>query len=189
VCARPGLIQITVPLHPRRSLERTQNLRPGSPGGCRIEASARCRGGRIRVNDRHGSAVLDRRRRLAAPLGRPNHSQVTPNCRQGRPGNVAQVRRRAERLSRAATRKEWLKYWNCADCCSAQYFRLVLTTNGAGPYNHLHSARRPLTARLRASEAPHLCVDRTSEKKSEVQISSASRFAPGGWKPQGFRAV
>src|SRR3954467_11440336 len=48
---------------------------------------------------------------------------------------------------------------------------------GARPYNHLHSARRPLTARLRASEAPHLCVDRTSEKKSEVQISSASRFA------------
>src|SRR5712675_671711 len=30
---------------------------------------------------------------------------------------------------------------------------------------------------MRASEAPHLCVDRTSEKSSEVQISSASWFA------------
>ena len=92
-------------------------------------------------------------------------------------------------MPRAATRKEWLKYWNCGECCSAQYLALVLTMNGAGPYNHLHSARRPLTARLRASEAPHLCVDRTSEKKSEVRISSASRLVPGGWKPQGFRAV
>ena len=73
-------------------------------------------------------------------------------------------------MPRAATRKEWLKYWNCGECCSAQYLALVLTMNGAGPYNHLHSARRPLTARLRASEAPHLCVDRTSEKKRRFKF-------------------
>jgi len=96
---------------------------------------------------------------------------------------------KASANSSATTRKEWLKRWNCAECCSAQYLALVLTMNGARPYNLPHTARRPLTARLRASEAPHLCVDRTSEKKSEVQISSASRFVPGGWKPQGFRAV
>jgi hypothetical protein len=34
-----------------------------------------------------------------------------------------------------------------------------LTIPGGGPYNLVHTARRPLTARLRASEAPHLCVE------------------------------
>ena len=35
----------------------------------------------------------------------------------------------------ATSRKEWLKHWNCGDCCSAQYLALVLTMNGGGPYN------------------------------------------------------
>ena len=35
----------------------------------------------------------------------------------------------------AAVCKEWLKHWNRGECCSAQNFALVLTRNGAGPYN------------------------------------------------------
>ena len=64
-----------------------------------------------------------------------------------------------------------------ANAAARQFSGLVLTTRRDEPYNLAHTARRPLSARLRASEAPHLCVDRTSEKSSEVQISSASWFA------------
>ena len=42
--------------------------------------------------------------------------------------------------------------------------QLMLTTTAAGPYKLAHTARRPLTARLRASEAPHLWWDRASEE-------------------------
>src|SRR3954469_22525953 len=86
---------------------------------------------------------------------------------------------------RLCIRKKWLKHWNREQCCNAQNRALMLTSAGARPYNLAHTARRPLTARLRASEAPHFCVDRTSEKKSEVQISSASRLA-GRLETPGF---
>ena len=87
---------------------------------------------------------------------------------------------------RVGIRKKWLKHWNREQCCNAQDYALVLTSAGARPYNLAHTARRPLTARLRASEAPHFCVDRTSEKKSEDRISSASRLAPGGLETARF---
>src|SRR6185436_20077894 len=126
---------------------------------------------------------------MAALRGSPSDVLCHPTAGKDARGMWLKCGAKPSAMPRAATRKEWLKYWNCGECCSAQYLALVLTMNGAGPYNHLHSARRPLTARLRASEASYLCVERTSEKKSEVQISSASRLVPGGWKPQGFRAV
>ena len=46
----------------------------------------------------------------------------------------------------------------------------VVDTVGCRSYKPGHTARRPLSARLRAPEAPHFRVERISEKKSGVPL-------------------
>ena len=149
-----------------------KSFKPGSSGESRIEAPARCRGGRIRVNDRQRLRGLDRWRRLTAPLGR----QVTPKSLPTAGKDARGMWLKCGTKPSATTRKEWLKHWNCAECCSAQYFPLVLTMNGARPYNLV--IRRAV--RLRRDCAPLILTYVWTEppkKTSVVRISSASRFA------------
>jgi hypothetical protein len=55
-----------------------------------------------------------------------------------------------------------------------------LTTPVCRPYNPGHTARRPLSARWRASEAPHFRVEQISEKKSEVPLRRLPDRLPAG---------
>ena len=154
VAARPAVIQIVVPCTRGAPRSVTQDARPDSSesaGSNRTEA--RCRAARVPVNDRHRTSGRTRMRRLTGlPL-------TIPARYCGKNDRGMWLKCGAAAPARACDRvKKWLKRWNRGECCGCvKICRFgVDNDDAAGPYNLAHTARRPLTARWRASEAPHL---------------------------------
>ena len=96
---------------------------------------------------------------------------------------MAQVRRETQR---GGPVKNGLNTEFAGKRCIAILGVWLLTMKVAGPYKDAHTARRPLSARLRAPEAPHFRVELISEKVSGVMLrrlpgllGSGSRKAAG----------